>query len=158
MARELLTSWGEFQAAIDRLLAIAEREIQIHDGDLSRLKLDTSQRLEHLKRLLHPQRQDRIRIALQETALVQCSNPRMMRLLTDYSSGMTIQETPEHLHQLRDTLMLVDGRHGLVLFERSQPRSKLLIDEPEEIEPYRRRFSEIWQEGGTPLTATSLGL
>jgi hypothetical protein len=55
-------------------------------------------------------------------------------------------------------MILVDGRHGLVLFERSQPRFKLLVDEAQEIEPYLQRFEQIWLEGGTPFSATALGL
>lgn len=158
MARELLTSWDEFQSAVDRLLALAEREIQIYDRDLARLKLDAAPRLEHLKRLLHPRRPDCLRIALQETTLLQSNNPHLIRLLTDHSTGMSVLKTPEQLDHLRDSMILVDGCHGLILFDRNQSRSKLLIDEAQELEPYRQRFEQIWMEGGTPFSATTLGL
>ncbi|MBS1190990.1 MAG: hypothetical protein H6R10_2782 [Rhodocyclaceae bacterium] len=158
MARELLTSWGEFQSAADRLLALAEREILIYDHDLARLQLDASFRQDYLRRLLQPGRADCLRIALRETALVQRTNPRLMRLLADHPTGMTMVKTPDHLAHLRDAMILVDGRHGLVLFDQDQPRSKLLTDEGEELEPYCQRFEEIRREGGTPVSPTTLGL
>lgn len=158
MARELFTSWNDLQLAIDRLLALAEHEILIYDGDLSRLKLDSGPRLEHLRRFLQPRRRDCLRIALQETSLLQRNNPHLMRLLADYSGCMTVLETADQLDHLRDSMILVDGRHGLILFDRNQPRSKLLMDENRELEPYRERFEQIWQEGGTPVSATTLGL
>lgn len=158
MARELLTSWGDLQLAVDRLLALAEREILVFDDDLARFKLDDGPRLEHLKRLLQPRRPDCLRIALQKASTLQRSSPRLMRLLADYSGCMTVLETPDHLNHLRDSMLLVDGRHGIVLFDRNQPRSKLLVDETRELEPYLQRFEELWQEGGSPLSATTLGL
>ena len=39
-----------------------------------------------------------------------------------------------------------------------RPGDKLLIDEPDEVKPYRSRFTEIWAEGGAPVTPTTLGL
>lgn len=158
MARELLTSWGDLQLAVDRLLGLAEREILVFDDDLARFKLDDGPRLEHLKRLLQPRRQDCLRIALQKASTLQRSSPRLMRLLADYSGCMTVLETPEHLNHLRDSMLLVDGRHGIVLFDRNQARLKLLVDETRELEPYLQRFEELWQEGGSPLSATTLGL
>lgn len=158
MARELLTNWGDFQVAIDRLLELAEREILVYDGDLAHLKLDSAPRIGHLKRLLQPRRQDCLRLSLQDTTLLQRNNPRLIGLMADYTSGIPVLQTPEHLGHRRDSMILVDGRHGLILFERSQPRSKLLIDEMQEIEPYLQCFEQIWQEGGTPFSATTLGL
>ena len=65
---------------------------------------------------------------------------------------------PDHLAQLRDAMIIVDDTHALVRFDRDQPRGKLLIDEPDEVAPYRRRFDEIWSEGGHPVSLTTLGL
>lgn len=52
MARELITTWAEYQTAIDRMLAIACHRICIYDEDLTNLKLESSARLDHVKRLL----------------------------------------------------------------------------------------------------------
>ena len=99
-----------------------------------------------------------MRIALRNTAPLQQRQPLLQRLLTTYSHNSAVQQTPEQLSHLRDSMILVDDAHALIRFDRDQPRSKLLIDEPEEVMPYRRRFEEIWAEGGTPVGTTTLGL
>lgn len=158
MARELFTSWAEYQSAIDRLLALAEHEIRIYDRDITELKLDAAPRLEYLKRRLQAKRQPCLRIALRDVEPLKRDCPRLMQLLAAYTHGMTIQQTPENLAHLRDAMILIDDRHGLILFDQDQPRSKLLIGESQELLPYQRRFEEIWAEGGTPLSITTLGL
>lgn len=158
MSREIFTSWSEYQSGVDRLLALARREICIFDRDLLDLKLDSSARLEPLKSLLLSNQPARLRIALRSADSLQRDCPRLISLLADYAHSMTMQQTTDQLTRLRDSMILVDGCHGLIRFDQSQPRSKLLIDENEELQPYLRRFDEIWNEGGTPLSVTTLGL
>ena len=55
-------------------------------------------------------------------------------------------------------MILVDDEHALIRFDRNQPRGKLLIDEPDEVMPYRRRFAEIWGRGRNAGHPTTLGL
>ena len=81
-----------------------------------------------------------------------------MDLLRTYHHTMAVHRCSDQLAGLRDTMLLVDGKHGLIRFDREQPRSKLLVDETEELLPYLNRFEEIWSEGGTPVSATTLGL
>lgn len=158
MVRELLTSWNEFQAGIDRLLSSAVREVLIFDRDLSSFKLESPERIERLRALLQAHPPGTLRIAVADGEAVRRSHPRLLRLLSEYTHAMSLQETPAHLEQLRDSMLLADNRHGLVLFERGQARAKLLLDESAELSAYRRRFEEIWNEGGTPLSASPLGL
>lgn len=158
MARELLTSWGEYQLALDRLLAMAEHEIRIYDEDLVILKLETAPRLEQLKRLLQQNRADTLQVALRNSEPFKHHQPLLLKVLATHAHTMAVQQTPEQLAQLRDSMVLVDGRHGLIRFDRDQPRAKLLVDEIEELMPYRRRFEEIWNEGGIPVSPTTLGL
>ncbi len=55
-------------------------------------------------------------------------------------------------------MIIADGKHGLIRFERDMPRSKLLIDEADELRPYLARFEEIWTEGGVRITHSVTGL
>ena len=158
MSRELFTSWADYQSAIDRLLAMATKRIWIYDEDLGTLHLETTERIEMLKRSLASARHDCLRIALRNTAPLQQRQPLLQRLLAMHSHNSAAQQTPEQLSHLRDSMILVDDEHALIRFDRDQPRSKLLIDEPEEVMPYRRRFEEIWAEGGIPVATTTLGL
>jgi hypothetical protein len=158
MSRELFTSWTDYQSAIDRLLALAVKRIWIYDEDLGMLHLETAERIELLKRPLASTRQDCLRIALRNTAPLQQRQPLVKRLLAMHCHNSAAQQTPEQLSHLRDSMIIVDDMHALIRFDRDQPRSKLLIDEPEEVMPYHRRFEEIWAEGGTLVATTTLGL
>ena len=158
MSRELFTSWADYQSAIDHLLSLAAKRIWIYDEDLGMLHLETAERIETLKRPLASTRQDCLRIALRNTAPLQQRQPLVQRLLAMHSHNSAAQQTPEQLNHLRDSMILVDDVHALIRFDRDQARSKLLIDEPEEVMPYRRRFEEIWAEGGIPVATTTLGL
>lgn len=158
MARELLTSRREFQPGIDRLLALAKHEIQLYDLEIGHHGLEASPRSERLKGLVHSHRPSRLRIGRQDTALLPARCPRLMRLLAAYPSSMSLIKRPDHTKHLRDAMPLVDSRHGLIHFDHTQPRSKLLLDETDKLTPYRKRFEDIWSEDGTPPTAVSLGL
>lgn len=158
MSRELITSWQDYQAAIDRLLAMACHKICIYDEDVCQLGLDAGNRLNQLRRILHGSRNEVLQIAIRNAELLHQQNPQLVSLLTTYSHLATAQQTPPHLAHLRDSMLLVDGKHALIRFEQEQPRSKLLIDEAEELRPYLLRFGEIWSEGGEPVRNTTLGL
>jgi hypothetical protein len=159
MTRELITSWSDYQAAIDRLLVLAVRKISIYDEDLGHLHLDSPSRLAELKRtLLADRNASRIRMAVRDAEPLRRHQPLLMNLLGEFSHCLLAQQTPAQLAHLRDTMILVDDKHGLIRFERDQPRSKLLLDENDELKPYTARFEEIWAEGGESISSTTLGL
>jgi len=159
MARELITSWNDYQAAIDRLLAMACQKICIYDEDLSQLRLDSTNRLPHLQRVLKTTSSGQcLMVAVRNAEPLRQKNPLLMALLGSHSHRFAMQQTPPQLAHLRDAMILVDDKHALIRFERDQPRSKLLIDESSELNPYRIRFQEIWDEGGEAIGSTVLGL
>ena len=158
MARELITSWADYQTAIDRLLAIATHHICVYDEDLATLKLDSRPRLEHIKRLLDAKHGDILRMAVRNASPLRHQHPLLQQLLTTYGHLTAAQETPSQIAHLRDSMIIVDGKHGLIRFERDMPRSKLLIDEADELRPYLARFEEIWTEGGVRITNSVTGI
>ena len=158
MARELITSWTDYQMALDRLLAIACHKISIYDEDLVTLKLESAPRLLHIKRVLQAGQDDALQIAVRNAGPVRQKNPLLLNQLTTFGHRASAHETPPQLAHLRDSMILVDDKHALIRFERDMPRSKLLIDEIDEIRPYLARFREIWSEGGENITSTALGL
>jgi hypothetical protein len=158
MARELITSWVEYQAAIDRLLALACHKICIYDQDLGQLKLELPSRLDALKRVLQGTEPDALRIALRDATALRRDHPVLNNLLTTYSHRATAQQTPEQIAHVRDNMILVDGKHALIRFDRDQARSKLLVDEADELKPYLTRFEEIVSEGGERISSSVLGL
>jgi len=158
MARELITSWTDYQMALDRLLAIACHKISIYDEDLVTLKLESAPRLLHIKRVLQAGQDDALQIAVRNAGPVRQKNPLLLNQLTTFGHRASAHETPPQLAHLRDSMILVDDKHALIRFERDMPRSKLLIDEIDELRPYLARFREIWSEGGENIASTALGL
>lgn len=158
MAYELITSWGDYQNAIDRILTLGERRLWIFDPDLAQLKLEQASRAEALRRLLRANRDVSLRIAVQDARPLRDHSPHLIALLRDYQHCMQVVETGPNLAGLRDCMLLADDCHGLIRFDLEQPRSKLLVDEAAELQPYFNRFDALWQEGGTPVSATTLGL
>ena len=158
MARELLTTWTDYRSALERVLELAQNSLQIYGGDLRELKLESSNHLAHLQRIATQTPRESIQIALRNAQAIRREHPRLLDLLRTYGHAIHIHETADTLSHLRDTMILVDGKHGLIRFHEDQPRSKLLIDEAEEVLPYRKRFQEIWAEPGDEITGTTLGL
>jgi hypothetical protein len=158
MSRELFTTWADYQTAIDRVLALATKRICIYDEDLGLLHLETPERLAALKAPFASAGSDCLRIALRNVAPLQQRHPLLLRLLATHGHKCAMQQTADQLAHLRDSMILVDDAHAVIRFDRDQPRGKLLVDESDEVMPYRRRFEEIWAEGGTPVAATTLGL
>ncbi|MBS1198529.1 MAG: hypothetical protein H6R18_2314 [Proteobacteria bacterium] len=158
MATELFTSWGDYQIAIDRLLALAQHELRIYDKNLVQLKLENPARIEMLKRLLANSRGITLRITLRDAGHLRDQSPRLMELLRNNGHRMAITETPENLAHLRDGMILADDSNGLILFDQDQPRCKLIVDDIGGTSAYLRRFEEIWQEGGHPFSASVAGL
>jgi len=158
MSRELITSWNDYRIAVDRLLALAGEKIAIYDEDLVNLNFAERSRRDHLQRILRAGQGPALRIAVRNAAPLQRNEPELLKLLSLYGHRASAQQTPEHLGHLRDNLLIIDDRHALIRFDRDQARSKLLLDEADELRPYIGRFEEIWNEGGETINATTLGL
>lgn len=153
----LMTSWGEYEAAIGQVLSRVSHSLAVFDRDLVSLKLEVPERSEALAAFLRQPRAT-LRIAVQSSRPVLQHNPRLLALLRLYAHGFQLVETPPHLANLGDSLFLADGENAVIRFHHDQARSKVIVDDAEACKPYCKRFEEIWNEGGTPLSATTLGL
>jgi len=158
MARELITSWGEYQTAIGRLLCMACRKICIYDEDLGQFKLDSTQRLPQLQRVLQAGLKESLQIVVRNADPLRNHSPLLINLLSQFGHLAIAQQSPPDLAHLRDSMLIIDDKHALIRFERELPRSKLLIDEADELKPYANRFSELLSAGGEPVGTTTLGL
>ena len=158
MSRQLFTSWSAYQAAVDRALSLATRSIRIYDEDLRQLHLESDGRTDRLREFLAQGHPESLRVALRNSAPLQQKQSMIMSVLTRYNHIAQAKQTPEQLGHLRDSMLIVDDRHAVIRFDRDQPRSKLLEDDPDEVAPYLRRFDEIWDEGGDAIGPTTLGL
>lgn len=153
----LLTSWGEYESAVAQALSDARRTVRIFDRDLTAFKFETPDRQERLAAFLR-QPGACLRIAAQCPRPALDRSPRLMALLRLHAHNFQLLETAPHLALLSDSLLLIDDATAVVRFHRDHARSKLIVGDVAACQPYGKRFEEIWAEGGTPLSATSLGL
>lgn len=158
MASTLLTSWGEYESAVVSVLEYAERDIAIFDRDLQRLPLERAAVAELLATFLSSQPGNRLRIVVQDPGPLLRNAPRLLRLLTTYGHVFSITAAPEHLANLNDSMVLVDGRHAAVRFHHDQPRGRWLRNDPEAVSPYVKRFADIVAEGGNSVRPGVPGL
>jgi len=159
MTSRLITTWTDYDNAVQEILELSASTLQIFDEDLSPLKLERPQRIAALRALLAANDyHKRLAIVVQRPDFVRQNSPQLMDLLKVYAPTLTIAQSPPHLVTLKDSLLIADGKHALVRFDREQPRARLIIDDVHECTPYVRRFEEILAAGGDPVSAMTLGL
>ena len=158
MPPQLITHWTDHDLALTQILARARRSLHIFDRDLLKLRLESPAHAETLRRLLAGDQHQRIQIVVRDAGPLRRDCPRLMRLLATYPQRMLVCETPAHLAELSDAMVIVDDSHALVRFHQDHARAKLISDDPIACAPYIKRFAEILGEGGEPVSATTLGL
>ena len=158
MSSALITDWSSHNAAFAEILGRATQRIDVFDGDLTRLPLERPEHTETLRQFLARSDRAQLRIVLRDPAYFRRDCPRLMKLLTFNSQKMFVTACPEQLASMNDSLVLIDGSHGLVRFHEDNVRSKRIDDDPDECKPYILRFSEILREGGEPISPTPAGL
>ncbi|MGB4468039.1 MAG: hypothetical protein WBH99_06330 [Azovibrio sp.] len=158
MTTYILDNWGEFRNALERTLSLAEDGVCVFDADLAQLGFQQATCIEQLQRLLVGNPAASIRIALKRVDHLHRDHPRLIQLLTHHSHAVQVQQIHENLAHLRETIVISDARHAVIRFDQDSPRSKLILAAPLEVAPYRKRFEDIWREGGEAFSPTQLGL
>ncbi len=157
-AYTLLTSEAEYRQACDTILGRAEHEILIFDRDLASLRLEDKVRLEALTNFIQMDGLRRIRVVLHDPGPVERSSPRLMQFVARFSHVVEVRQSPDNLRHLADTHVLADEGHGVRRFHVDQPRSALILDDPAYINPWRRRFEDLWDLSQPCLQLNTTGL
>ena len=158
MPTKLITTWTDYDSAVQDVLALATHTLLIFDADLSTLKLERPERLALLRQFLSAAPGHTVQIALLDAEPLRRNCPRLMALLAAHAHNFTIIECPPHLATVSDSLIIADNRHGTVRFHKDHARAKIIINDVEACTPYKHRYDQILEEGGTPVTPTTLGL
>lgn len=153
-----LASEAEYRQAFDTILGLARRELLVFDRDLRALQLEDKARLGALAEFLQRNGAGSIRMVLHELEALERNAPRLMQLFARRSPGVRLRQCPENLRHLADTHVLVDRRHGVRRFHADQPRGALILDDETYIDPWWRRFEELWELAlpAVPLDRTGL--
>ncbi len=158
MISGLFTQWSAYDDALMQVLPLAEHEICLFDGDLSKLDLEKRERADYLRRFLAASPRNRLRIVLRNADPFRRMRPRLFTLLADFPHAVEVWEASPPISSLTDSLLLIDDRHALIRIHEDHARSRLILDDAAACRPYRLRFDEILREGGIPISATTLGL
>lgn len=158
MSSELITTWTEHHCALQKVLLLASKTLRIFDDDLSKFKLESRENSEILQHFLTAKQENSLCIVLKNSRPVRCQSPRLMALLRNHPHQMSIVECPLHLASANNSLCLADDRHALVRIHHDQARARLVIDSAPDCSIYLQQFEAIADEGGEPISVTTLGL
>lgn len=158
MSETLLANWSDYDAAVHRVLLDARRLICVFDRDLARLKLEQPERIALVRGFLAGEAATALRIVIRDERPLRIASPRLMSTLADFSHKLKITECPPQLAGLSDSMVIVDERSGVIRFHQDHARARLMVDEPQMLAPYVRRFGDILAEGGVAVSAATLGL
>lgn len=154
----LITSWTDYAAAAERLLGVAQHTLVIFDRDLLSLHLERPVQIASLTRFLRTSPTSMLRIAVHRADPLRNQHPRLLDLLRNFAHKFHVQEIPPHLANLSDSMLIADGGSALICFHHDHARSKEIVADTEACKPYVKRFEDIWNEGGTPISVTVAGL
>lgn len=158
MNPELIANWTDHDSYLQKVLLLATRTLRVFDEDLARLGLEKPENAFFLRRFLASDRHNCLTVVVRNADPFRRNSPRLMKLLSDFPNATTFYECAPQLAALNDATVLADGCHALIRFHKDHVRSKVLIDNANECRPYILRFEEILKEGGTLISATTLGL
>ena len=158
MTRELITSWHDHDLAVERALSLVQENILIYANELTPLKLDSEANHNAINRILKTGEPGCLQVILRNALNWHHTQPRLAKLCLSHSHLISIREAPSDLAHLTDSMLLIDNKHAVIRFDEHFPRSKLLIDEAEEVRPYVMRFSQIFTASSETASQTQLGL
>ena len=153
-----LSGITESLAAIDEVIAAAQRTIKIFDITLSNRGFTSPQRTDQLRELLVKARTHRLLIALHDTELLVRENPRLLALLRQFPMSIEIHRTVGEATKARDPFVVADDHSVWHQLHFEQSRAIVALHSPADAMPIAQRFDEIWELSEPAVSATTLGL
>ncbi len=151
-----LLSWRDVSAALDELIAKAERTIDVFDQSLAQQDWGSIARFEALKVAMLARRV-RVRVVLVDTQVVTAELPRLMQLLKTMGHQMAIIAAPEGSFRASN-FVVADQQHLLFRPKSVQPTGSLNFSNSYKSMAYSNTFEVIWQHGGRRVFPEVFGL
>ena len=152
-----LTGEAEYRQAIDTVLLKTERELAIFDHDLAALRLEEPARIAMLTTFLQRSPNASLRIVVHDAHALNTRMPRLMKLAALHSTRAQVRSSPGNLRHLPDTHLLGDQSHGVRRFHRDHARCAMILDDPAAIQPWQKRFEELWELSRPCLNINTTG-
>ena len=110
-------------AAIDEVIASAQRVIKVFDVSLSNRGFNTPARAEMLRQFLVAGRAHRLLVALHETELLERENARLLALLRQFPMSIEIHRTVAQARTASDPFVVADDHSVWHQLHFDQPRA-----------------------------------
>ena len=147
-----------YEAALDSVIALAEKELLIFDQDFEHGDYASSRRFERLFGFLSKDNVSKLTIILQSTNYFIQHCPRLFELLKNYGHKMVVYETNYSAKVAKDCFVIADKQHYVRRFHIEQARFKYALNDVEECANLGMRFDELLDETTEAVSTTKLGL
>ncbi len=117
-----ITGIAESLAAIDEVIATAQRAIRVFDVSLSNRGFNAPGRAEKLREFLVAGRAHRLYIALHNTENLERESPRLLQLLRQFPMSIEIHRTLAQARNAMDPFVLADDHSVWHQLHHSSPR------------------------------------
>ncbi|QJR14387.1 hypothetical protein [Usitatibacter palustris] len=153
-----ITSEAESLAAIDAVIASAQRTIRIFDITLARRGFNSVARSEALQKFFVAGRAHRLHIALHEPEHLERECPRLLMLLRRFPMSIEIHRTIQQARDATDPFVIADDHSVWHQLHFTQSRAIVALHSHADATPILQRFEEIWELSEPAVSATTLGL
>ncbi|MFN0161292.1 MAG: hypothetical protein ACKVQQ_08685 [Burkholderiales bacterium] len=155
--RRLIASRGEFSAALDEVIARADRNLRIFDPTLEHYGMNSAAREEQFAEFLNRRRTNRLMIVAHDMQVVTRA-ARFMRLLRRFSHAIAVHQTNDAIRNLEDVLIVADDLHCLRRPHHQHPKGVVYFEDRGETREWLNRFNAIWEQSTPTVSATTVGL
>lgn len=151
--------FSEYVAAIDTVIARAERHIRIYDHNLENMGFNTPQCHDRLHRFLLANPENRLRIVVRDNEYLTKRCPRMLMLLQRFSHNMAIQQIfPDTAGNATSPFVVADNSNYARRYHFDSPRGVLSENDPHDGRLLVSLFEEIWAASAPTITPSISGL
>ncbi len=149
---------ADYTEALDNLCQLAQRNLYLFENDFDGLGYNSEARYQTLRHFLLANPAHRLFVLTHNPHYLSTRCPRMMMLLSQFGTGMTIRQTPKNLQHLTEPFAVADEQHYVRRFHFDDPRGILARNDPAHALVLKARFMEMWSASHTTLSGTKLGL
>lgn len=153
-----LASIAESQAAIDEVIASAERTLRMFDVSLTNRGFNAPARIERVRNFLVAGRAHRLLVALHDTDGLERDCPRLLMLLRQFPMSIEIHRTIGEAQKATDPFLVADDQSVWHQMHHDLPRAVVALHSPSDAMPLMQRFDEIWELSEACALGRVLGL
>jgi hypothetical protein len=157
----VLDGRSDADEAVQRVIRHAKHSISMLDVSPQTIRergLGRPEMIELMRQLLLGNRSRQIRIALHETREIETELPRLVTLLSQFSTQLHIQRTVGAAREIQDVMLLSDDNAYWRKPVASHPRSVVSIGSAPDAVPYLERFEEVWVNTEPAVSDRATGL